>query len=70
VLLEGLGKLKKKVHLIRTRTRDLPACSVVPQPTMRPRGPPTNNDKKMRLLLMKSSVVSSAVKGQFCNVVI
>jgi hypothetical protein len=23
----------KKIHLIGTRTRDLPACSIVPQPT-------------------------------------
>jgi hypothetical protein len=28
---EGLGNLKKKIHLIRSRTRDLPACSIVPQ---------------------------------------
>jgi hypothetical protein len=33
VRLEGLGKLKKKIHLIRTRTQYLPACSTVPQPT-------------------------------------
>jgi hypothetical protein len=33
VRLEGLGKLKKKIHLIGTRSRDLPACSIVPQPT-------------------------------------
>jgi hypothetical protein len=32
VRLEGLGKLKK-IHLIGTRTLDLPACSIVPQPT-------------------------------------
>jgi hypothetical protein len=31
--LEGVGKLKKKFHLIRTRTRDLPVCTLVPQPT-------------------------------------
>jgi hypothetical protein len=30
-LLEGLGKLKK-IHLIGIRSRDLPACSIVPQP--------------------------------------
>jgi hypothetical protein len=29
---EGLGQLKK-IHLLGTRTRDLPACSIVPQPT-------------------------------------
>jgi hypothetical protein len=31
VLPEGLGKLKKLFHLIETRTRNLPACSIVPQ---------------------------------------
>jgi hypothetical protein len=36
VQLEGLGKLKKN-HLIGTRTRDLSACSIVPQPTTLPR---------------------------------
>jgi hypothetical protein len=33
VLLEGLGKLKKSNDLIGNRTRDFPACSIVPQPT-------------------------------------
>jgi hypothetical protein len=35
VQLEELDKLKK-IHLIWTRTRDLPACSIVPQPTTLP----------------------------------
>jgi hypothetical protein len=39
VLLEGLGKLKKKIHLIGTRTHDLPACNIVPQPTTPPGAP-------------------------------
>jgi hypothetical protein len=30
--LEGLGKLKKFIHLIGSRTRDLPAYITVPQP--------------------------------------
>jgi hypothetical protein len=38
VRLEGLGKLKK-IHILGTRTRDLPACSVVAQPTTLPRAP-------------------------------
>jgi hypothetical protein len=38
VRLEGLGQLKE-IHLIGTRTRDLPACSIVPQPTTLPRAP-------------------------------
>jgi hypothetical protein len=37
VRLKGLGKLKKKSNeLIRTRTRGLPACSIVPQRTTLP----------------------------------
>jgi hypothetical protein len=39
VQLEGLGKFKTPNDLIRTLTRDLPARSIVPQPTMLPRGP-------------------------------
>jgi hypothetical protein len=33
----GLGKLKKFIHLIETGTRDLPTCSIAPQPTTVPR---------------------------------
>jgi hypothetical protein len=39
MLLEGLDQLKK-IHLIRTRTRYLPACSILPQPTTLPHAPP------------------------------
>jgi hypothetical protein len=39
VRLEGLGKLKKSSDFIGTWTRDLPACSIVPQPTTLPRVP-------------------------------
>jgi hypothetical protein len=38
VHLEGLCEWKK-IHLIGTRTRDLPVCSIVPQPTTLPRAP-------------------------------
>jgi hypothetical protein len=38
VRLEGLGKLKKSTSS-GTRTDDLPACSIVPQPTTLPRAP-------------------------------
>jgi hypothetical protein len=37
VRLEGLDKLKKSNDLIRNRTRNLPACSIVLQPTTLPR---------------------------------
>jgi hypothetical protein len=36
---EGLGQLKKSSDLIGDRTRDLPASSIVPQPTTLPRAP-------------------------------
>jgi hypothetical protein len=36
--LEGLDQLKK-IHFIGNRTRDLPACNIVPQPTTLPRAP-------------------------------
>jgi hypothetical protein len=39
VRLERLDKLKKFNDLIRNRTRDLPVCSVVPQPSTLPRAP-------------------------------
>jgi hypothetical protein len=39
VRLEWLGKLKISSDLIGSRTRNLPACSIVPQPTTPPRAP-------------------------------
>jgi hypothetical protein len=39
VRLEGLGKLKKSNDLIGIRIRDLPACSIVFQPTTLLRAP-------------------------------
>jgi hypothetical protein len=34
VALKGFGKLIKLNNIIGPRTRDLPACSIVPQPRM------------------------------------
>jgi hypothetical protein len=39
VRLEGLGQLKKSNYLIGNLTRDLPDCTIVPQPTTLPRAP-------------------------------
>jgi hypothetical protein len=39
VRLEGLGKLKHLNGVIGTRTRDLSACSIAPQPSTLPRTP-------------------------------
>jgi hypothetical protein len=38
--LEGLGQLKKSNDPIGDGTRDLQACSIVPQPTTLPPAPP------------------------------
>jgi hypothetical protein len=38
-LLEGRGKLRKSNDFIGTRTRNLPACSIVPKPRTLPRAP-------------------------------
>jgi hypothetical protein len=38
---EGLDKLKKFIYLFGSRTRNLPVCSLVPQP-LRYRVPPTS----------------------------
>jgi hypothetical protein len=42
VRLEGLGQMKKQITSLRIEPRDLPACSIVPQPTMLPRVPQPN----------------------------
>jgi hypothetical protein len=43
VRLEGLGELKNPMAPIGNRTRDLPICSIVPQPTTLPRAPGLEN---------------------------
>jgi hypothetical protein len=55
VRLEGLGQFKK-IHIIGTGSRDLPACSLVPQSTTLPRACPyelvllyKNFDKGLKL---------------------
>jgi hypothetical protein len=39
VQLEGLGQMKESCDIIRNRTHNPPACSIVPQPTTLPRAP-------------------------------
>jgi hypothetical protein len=39
VRLEGLGKLKKQNDHVGSRTLDLPACSIAPQPFKLSRNP-------------------------------
>jgi hypothetical protein len=51
VRFEGLGTLKKFNDLIWTRTCDLPACSVVPQPSML--SAPNRNEYQKILLEIK-----------------
>jgi hypothetical protein len=52
VRLEGLGKLKNPPHPV-IRTGDLPACSIVPQPTTLPRAP-----KDEIVSMLKKAVVA------------
>jgi hypothetical protein len=47
--LEGLGKLKKFKDFIGTRTHDLPANSIAPQPSMLPRAPSSHHSKKINI---------------------
>jgi hypothetical protein len=37
-----IRSIEKKIHLIGTRTRDIPVCSIVPQPTTLPCAPILN----------------------------
>jgi hypothetical protein len=48
--LEGLGQLKKSNDIIVNRTRDFPACSMVPQQTTLPR----SNSHKMPIVRMSN----------------
>jgi hypothetical protein len=55
VILEVLGKLKKKSNdLIENRTRHLPPCSIVPQPTTLLRAPNNNNNNNNTLITNKA----------------
>jgi hypothetical protein len=57
VQLEGLGQLKKSSNLIGNGTRDLPACSIVPQPTTLP-GAPITYRAGQNFTLMKLEVMT------------
>jgi hypothetical protein len=54
VLLEELGQLKKKSYEMGNQTRDLPACSIVPQ-----------NDYATACLFEKSEFILRAPKGTY-----
>jgi hypothetical protein len=61
VRLEVLGQLKK-IHLIGIRTRNLPACSIVPQQTTLPRAPVIILIVLICVMLTKSSQAISLWK--------
>jgi hypothetical protein len=65
--LEGLDKFKTSSDLIWNRTRDLPACNIVPQPTTLPlRGESTYNALTLetgQLLLVTLTDNSSIMAG-------
>jgi hypothetical protein len=69
VRLEGSGKLKKSNDLIGTRTRDLPACSVVPP--LRYRVPPCRRrvEDNIKMDLVEVLVWSGSSWRTFVKVV-
>jgi hypothetical protein len=61
---EGLRQWKKSSDTIGNRTRDLPACSAVPQPTAPPRAPVTSgtiSNRNSTSTKICCSVVAKAV---------
>jgi hypothetical protein len=68
VRLEGLGKLKKKfIQLIVSRTRDLPACSIVTQ-LLRYRAPHTETNtirNRQSIVFLKTLMRNKAAR--FCH---
>jgi hypothetical protein len=53
VQLEELGKLKKSNDRIGNRTRDLPACRMVPQQITLPRAPEVYSKRKLKSTMYK-----------------
>jgi hypothetical protein len=58
VRLEELGKLKKLNDFIGTRIRDLPACSIMPQPTTLPRAPKVHKYREFIGFEMRTNEVA------------
>jgi hypothetical protein len=65
VWLEGLGQLRK-VHLIGTLTHDLPACSIVSQPTTLPHAPNIRANKSSVISLHWWSIIQDNI-SEFVN---
>jgi hypothetical protein len=68
VRLGGLGQLKKSSDLIGNGTRDLPDCSVLPQPTTLPRAPRTDigRNRICRTLAKTTYAVFSKIRRRLC----
>jgi hypothetical protein len=62
VWLEGLRK-SKKIHLTRTRTRRIPACSILPQPTTLLHAPLISEEKSKTVAVVLSLVKPLLGKG-------
>jgi hypothetical protein len=50
--------IEKSIDLIGIRTRDLPACSIVPQPTMLPRAP------QLHVVVAKQVVTNEGISDE------
>jgi hypothetical protein len=61
--LEGIGQLKKFNDFIENRNRDLPACSIVPQPTTLLRGLPYKTEFFITTGVRTSNPTNTRVLG-------
>jgi hypothetical protein len=67
--LKVLGKLKKFIHLIGSRTRDLPTCSIVPQPITLQRVPACYGTEVFNCVLTRSRYIDTTRTQAFaCDV--
>jgi hypothetical protein len=61
---EGLGELKELNDSICTRTRYLPACSIVPQLTTLPRAPEQTTGPKIEREAANTLTINGLILGR------
>jgi hypothetical protein len=65
---DGRIRSTEKIHLIRTQSRDLPACTIVPQPTMLPHATTANtHDDLIDITYTSYSIYSNEGLLQWCG---
>jgi hypothetical protein len=63
--LEGSGQFNNSSDLIRNRTRDLPACSILPQPTTQPHAP--RGDTSLMYKTVGSEIIREVFAISVCR---